>query len=237
MTQHTTDTTGSSASTESSSRSASTSTRSRRNAKQRDPGPEVTPTPPPPSVDSDSAFRDDPLYIDIKTNLHQNPFFLGRDGLLSAVSWVPAGRRLALVQNGVDDGEPKVPAVLQWVGEINPSSFWLYACAGWNGARGPNDAWTTVSPFENAKARGHIRQPGWPLFSQDWTVCLKNLNRLMTSAKTLDSVTSYSLIEDEEIKIRHSIFEVSDAITSATALPIVYLITAKARRFIFVWQR
>ena len=190
------------------SRSAPTATRSRRSDKQLETVP--TPIPGPSSIPTtDPADNNDvPELADIRDNLTRNPFFLGNPDISSHVTWVDEGRQLKLVSVDSAQDDIKKSALLQWVGEISPNNFWLYACAGWNGSRGPNDSWEKVSPFEKAKARATVRQPSLDLFAADWSSCLENLNRLMSTTKKFDNKTNYSLLDDEGIKIRHSIFEV-----------------------------
>jgi hypothetical protein len=145
----------------------------------------------------------------VNEGLHKEELFLGNPDLLENVEWVEFGRQRVLVskKNVTDDGDPET-AVLQWVGEISPHNFWLYPCAGWNGERGPRGEWEKASPFENAKARANIRAPSQPFFATDWALCLRNLENVMNSAKKPNARTALSVIQDDEVKVRHSIFQV-----------------------------
>ena len=157
-----TPTTDSTTSTDrSSGRSQASSTRTRRGGKQADP---INVQPPPTTTNasppaSSPFVYEDPLIVDINTNLRQYQWFLSNSDLVQSVLWVESGRQLKLVQKPDTPGKVMEPAVLQWVGEISPSNFWLYPCAGWNGAKGPKDDWSSSSPFEKAKSRAHIRSP------------------------------------------------------------------------------
>jgi hypothetical protein len=125
------------------------------------------------------------------------------------VEWIADGRKHKLVLKSRDaDGGIREPAVLQWVGEISPNNFWLYACGGWNGERGSEGKWAKPSPFETAKARGLVRCPANDLFAADWETCIDNINRLIELGKKPNSRTALNVVQDDEIKIRHSIFEV-----------------------------
>jgi hypothetical protein len=113
-----------------------------------------------------------------------------------------------VLKNVKDENAVRDPAIIEWVGEINPNNFWLYPCGGWNGERGPNDDWEKASPFELAKARAVIRRPSHELFSDDWKKCIANINRLMSMAKHPQSKIALSILQDSDVKVRHSIFEV-----------------------------
>ena len=156
-----------------------------------------------------------PLFADdeqdlavINTALQTSTFYLGNPDLLRYVKWVETGRQQVLIANNDEDNQE--PAVLEWIGEISPSNFWLYACAGWNGELGPNNNWSKASPFEKAKAKAQVRIPSQPAFAQDWQTCIANINALMTTVVTSsqDERNAYSLLHGDSIKIRHAIFEV-----------------------------
>ena len=148
---------------------------------------------------STHVTHEDERALDIRSSLLQNPLFFGNPNLLSGVKWVQSGHQFILVKTGEKRGGLETSAVLEWVGEISPSNFWLYACAGWNGEKWPSNTWANNSPFKKAKLRAHIRQPDGTVFEQDWPTCIENLERLMSSAKKQDSKTVYSLLEDDEI--------------------------------------
>jgi hypothetical protein len=170
----------------------------------------------PTSDEVDSAVSSPPLFQEkdddlraIRESLHESPLFLANPDLLNNVEWVEFGRRQKLVVKNPDDNNTvREPAVLEWVGEISPINFWLYPCGGWNGERGPNGDWEKASPFETAKARAVVRCPSHEIFSEDWSACITNTERLMSLLKKDKSKTSLSIIQNDEIKIRHALFEV-----------------------------
>lgn len=174
--------------------------------------PTVSPTPfpissghnPTPEQSTDSDLEQ------LRSALSHSKVFLGNPDITQHVEWIEAGRQQVLVLKEETEGRDRDPAVLEWIGEISPSNYWLYACAGWNGERGPDGSWSRESPFEKAKARGQVRRPIDPLLSREWDACIANMERLMDMAKNnLKSPTALSTILANEIKIRHSIFEVN----------------------------
>ena len=197
-------------STNASSSSSRVTTRARSSANQTPP----TDPAQPPTTQSTNILTfptNDCDLEDIATALAQSPFHLANPNLLNHVRWYLIGRSRLLVESDSEnpDGEP-VPAVLQWAGEISLDNFWLYACAGWNGEPGPNNNWSKASPFEKAKAKAMVRAPSHPILAQNWPACIDNINRLMASllGNSQDPTNVLSLIVDDNIKIRHSIFQV-----------------------------
>ena len=159
-----------------------------------------------------SAFAsNDQDLEDIVNALRQSNFHLGNPNLLQHVCWDPSRRSQLLVESGANNphGDP-VPAILEWVGKISPNNFWLYPCAGWNGELGPNNNWAKVSPFEKAKAKALIHVPNHAILAQDWNMCIGNLNRLMAAltAASQDPNNVLSLVHDNEVRVRHAIFQV-----------------------------
>lgn len=175
-----------------------------RSARASEKQPETTP--PPTQM---QLAPDDTDLAEIHNGLHGNPYFLGNSQILDHVQWISSGREQKLVVRRSDENKRYESAVLEWVGEISASNFWLYACAGWNGERGPNDDWKNLSPFEKAKARAHVRSPDHPLFANDWEDCITNLVKITDAAKKSNAKTLNSVLQHGEVKIRHSIFEVS----------------------------
>ena len=184
---------------------------------------ESLPTTPPdtspmePTHSAASPFQDDTDLETIKETLHNSTTYLGNPNLLKHVEWVDAGRMKQLALKTDNTGGKYEPAILEWVGEISPTNFWLYACAGWNGDKGPNDDWRKSSLFETAKARANIRSANHTLFATDWKPCMKNIDVLTAAAKSFNtnSRTALNIIQGDEVKIRHSIFEVRNNATYA----------------------
>jgi hypothetical protein len=179
----------------------------------------VTPPPSTTSTPSSSQHRestenplpfnqDDTILQQIHSDLQNSDYFLGSMDLSQHVEWVNSGRQQVLVQKRENPGDRYEPAILEFIAEVSPNNFWLYACAGWNGERGPNDNWEKASPFEKAKARAFLRRPSQGVVASDWKPCLANLHKLMMLAKKKVANTELSLVQDEEVKIRHAIFEV-----------------------------
>jgi hypothetical protein len=153
--------------------------------------------------------QDDSDLERVNVSLRLSDLFLGNPKILENVKWVPDGRHHKLVLKARDgDDNFRKPAVLEWVGEISPSNFWLYACARWNGERGPMGLWEKPSPFETAKARARVQCPTYIQFVADWQACVNNLNSLMKLHMKLNSRIALSILQDNEVKIRHGIFEV-----------------------------
>jgi hypothetical protein len=122
---------------------------------------------------------------------------------------MPDGRRHKLVlKNRHGNDDVREPAILEWIGEISANDFWLYTCAGWNGELGPQGQWEKPSPFESAKARALVCCPSYAPFALDWKACTENIDRLMALKMKPNSRIALSLLCDEDIKIRHAIFEV-----------------------------
>jgi hypothetical protein len=164
-----------------------------------------SPHPQTPFESNDTDLRE------IKNYLCQSKTFLANQNLADNVEWVEFGRQRKLVMKNAKDADAiRDPAIIEWVGEISPNNFWLYPCAGWNGERGPNSDWEKRSPFELAKARAVVRRPSHALFTDDWKKCIANINRLMAMAKHPNSKTALSILQDADIKIRHSIFELKE---------------------------
>ena len=155
-----------------------------------------------------TSLHDDADLEKIKKALVHDKSFLGHPDLFEHVEWVGYGRKWILASKASEREEiAREPAVVQWVGEISPHNFWLYPCAGWNGEHGPNGDWDKSSPFETAKARANIRCPSQAVFAIDWKACMQNLMELMDAAKRPNSRTALNLIQDNEVKVRHSVFE------------------------------
>jgi hypothetical protein len=165
--------------------------------------------------------------LEVLHTIESKEFHLGNANLLDHVKWVKSGRQHFLV--------PKKPdvkvhdrAVIEWIGEISDKSFWLYPCGGWAGEKGPHGTWDRSSPFEKAKARGHTRCPEHPKLASPWTRYIDNLNKLMRliTSSSDDHNINYSITDDDEIIIRHSLFEVrctSTTIHSLHLIPLHYL--------------
>lgn len=178
-------------------------------SKQAGPHSHPPPTTEPTPAKGPGVFDDDNDLEEINSALHTNNLYLGNPELLQHVKWVESGRQRQLVLKD-DDGECE-PAILEWIGDISPWNFWLYACGGWNGELGPNNNWSKATPFEKAKARAHIRAPSHPTLAADWDKNIMNLKALMTTVldSSQNKTTSHSLLDGDEIKMRHAIFEVS----------------------------
>ena len=144
----------------------------------------------------------------IREYLANDTSYLGHRSLLENVEWINYGRKWILAPKVVEGEEGSLqPAVLKWVGEVSPHNFWLYPCAGWNGERGPNGDWEKSSPFTAAKARANISRPNHPAFANDWKACIQNLSDLLDVAKKPNTATALSVIQGNEVRVRHSIFE------------------------------
>jgi hypothetical protein len=181
------------------------------------------------STDHERSQGDDVRQI--RSAMTQSKFFLGNPDIAQHVEWIEAGRQRILVEKEGGESGERVPAVLEWIGEISSTNYWLYACAGWNGERGPDGSWNRESPFEKAKARGQIRRAIDPLLAEDWDACIVNMRGLMDMAKTNSkSPTALSTILANEIKIRHSIFEVSRCVRVSRCKLIVFLAQTHCRR-------
>jgi|ERR1700722_8592056 len=168
----------------------------------------MSPTPSPKHQSQLTPIHDDSDLQHINQALKSSRLFLGNPNLLEHVEWADLGRQKILVINKSDGEGELEPAVLEWVGDISAHNFWLYACGGWNGERGPQDKWSKVSPFEKTKARGYLRQSSHAIFAKDWNACIQNVNKLIPAAKKVKGDTSLHIIQGEEIRIRHAIFEV-----------------------------
>jgi hypothetical protein len=144
----------------------------------------------------------------LNATLRENPLFLGNPHIEQHVQWVSVNNHRILVEIAEREDAKYKMAILECVGEISPLNFRLYPCAGWNGESEPSDAWFWSSPFKCAKARAHVRRPCQPLFKDVWSSCLENIDKLEKSVKGIDEKTDVSILQGDEIKIWHKIFDV-----------------------------
>ncbi|KAH9977770.1 hypothetical protein BGW80DRAFT_1249462 [Lactifluus volemus] len=144
---------------------------------------------------------------DVLKQLDGSTYHLSSASLLDHVQWAPSGRRYILVTKDKTHNKFS-PVQLECVAEINPEKFWLYACGGWSGEKGPTGNWSTPTPFEKAKARGHLRRPQHPDLHHLWPNYMANLDAIVTLATSTskDTRMDHKVVENKEIKIRHSIF-------------------------------
>jgi hypothetical protein len=151
---------------------------------------------------------------DLVNALSVNSLNLANPDVLTQVDWVQSGRSSTstLVVNHKDENDQLYrPAILEFVGEISPASFWLYACGGWNGDRGPTNSWSKPCPFEKARARAHVRRSSFPFYARLWTPAIDNLKKIINLGVTRvsnarDKGIDYNVVYGNEIRIRHSVF-------------------------------
>jgi hypothetical protein len=147
--------------------------------------------------------------VDLVNELSNLSLNLANPDVLNQVDWVQQGRSSTsiLVLNHKDEGEDLYsPAILEFVGELSPGSFWLYACAGWNGDRGPSNSWSKPCPFEKARARAHVRRSTFAYYSKFWTPAFENLKKIVNlgvtcAAGTRDKAVDYNIVYGHEICI------------------------------------
>jgi hypothetical protein len=141
--------------------------------------------------------------------LYRNTLHLGNPELLQHVQWIQSGKHYLLVQKDQDqDNTEYQPAVIQCIGELDPETFWLYACGGWSGQSGPNKDWATPT-FDKAKARAQLRLPAWLEFDSTWQAYLHNLENIvqmpLPGIKDTPPV-ALSIRKNDNVALRHSVF-------------------------------
>jgi hypothetical protein len=139
------------------------------------------------------------------------PFQAANPQLLDHVEWVETGRSYQLSnKQSTSHSHTPDPAILHCVGELSPNKFYLLACGGWDGERGPQNVWTNPTPIHKAKARCRVRSPGLLSVDEQWSVTLKNLTAIMRMPFATSSLPlSRSLLDVKELLVRHSLFRVS----------------------------
>jgi hypothetical protein len=159
--------------------------------------------------------------VDLVNTLRENSLDLANNEILSQLDWVQSGRSstsMLVINHRDDEDELYKPAILEFVGEISPASFWLYACGGWNGDRGPTGSWLKPCPFEKARSRAHIRCSSFPFYARFWSPTIDNLKKIVQLAvarvnSSREKTIDYNLVYGNEIRIRHSVFFVSKTLS------------------------
>jgi hypothetical protein len=172
-----------------------------------------------PTLENSSSSLPEPQDIsscalDLVNTLSGLSLNLSNADILNQLDWVQSGRSstsFLVVNHKDDDDHLYKPAILEFVGDLSPGAFWLYACGGWNGERGPSNSWSKACPFEKARARAHVRRSSYPFYARSWTPCIDNLKKIVNLAVTRvpssrDKPIDYNVVYGNEIRLRHSVF-------------------------------
>jgi hypothetical protein len=163
------------------------------------PGPSDEPSTPRRSTTAATSTEDE--LKDYLNDLTSSSFYLASPNLFQNVEWFTDGLVDRLDNDLYEEAE------LRWIGEVSARHFWLYPCGGWKGGKGPTGTWKET-PFHKAKATARIMAARHPLFEPLWSSTVAGARKIMASKRTAGMTIKNSLIDDNMIKIRHSLFEV-----------------------------
>lgn len=138
-----------------------------------------------------AAFKADPLSL-CNTNLMRDE-----------CEWAANGTGYTLVHKRRNPMDGVRPVELRLIGEVSKESFWLYPCGGWSGA--------FEESLDKAKASGRISMGRLPEVASLWPLILETLDDITFSRGVPTIGRQYPLVERGNVKIRHKIFEVSNA--------------------------